>query len=188
MPSKIVTAINGLMLAAVLALGISTVAVAVPAGTPTDTAAATTDGATAGDPERGKAVFTRVGRCVECHGWGGDGTGSNPRSPGKAANLRETQLDAQTLHDIIACGVPGTPMPYHVSTAYTDPEVCYGMTKADFAEGEQPAKGKTFRDNDVWNVVAYIEQHFKPLAGTKPGLAECEAFFEPGSRNCAGLK
>jgi mono/diheme cytochrome c family protein len=187
--SRIVTAINGLMLAGVLTMGVSTVVLAVPAGTPTNQPAATAEGAAPeGDPVRGKTVYTNVGRCTECHGWGGDGTGSNPRSPGKAANLRETQLDAQGLYDIIACGIPGTPMPYHLSSAYRNADVCYGMTAADFGEGEMPPKGKTFREKDVWNLVAFIEEWFKPKAGTKADLAECEEFFGGTSRNCAGLK
>ncbi|HHY49730.1 MAG TPA: cytochrome c [Alphaproteobacteria bacterium] len=190
--------LSALILASLVGLGAAVTlsvlpAAAVPAGMePKEGAAAEVDPNSAlargGDPERGKTVFQNVGHCVECHGWGGDGTGSNPRSPGAAANLRETQLDTDALLEVIACGIPGTPMPYHLSSAYKSYECYGGMKLEDFGEGEGPHKGKTFREKDVLNVVAFIQQHFQPLAGTKPDLAECEAFFKPGSRNCAGLK
>lgn len=194
MSSKLTRIFNGLMLAGLIGLGGTTALVtvpanAVPAGTPVagdvDPDSAVAQG---GDPVRGKTVYQNVGRCVQCHGWGGDGTGSDPRSPGSAANLRETQLDTTTLAEIISCGIPGTAMPYHLSAAYKSHECYGGMTLEDFGEGEAPPKGKTFREKDVMNIIAFIQTHFQPLAGTKPDLAECEAFFKPGSRNCAGLK
>ena len=154
-------------------------------------AAATTTAATgavpAGDPIRGKTVFMRVGVCSECHGWAGDGLhGKHPRSPGIAANLRESQLTAEDMAMIVRCGIPGTAMPYHVSQAYKDPEICYGMTAADFAEGGAPPKGKTFREKDVENVIAYIQQQFQ---GRGPVTAvECEEILKPGDKQCAGLK
>src|SRR5690606_24133385 len=109
MPFKLTRTLNGLMLAGLIGLGATTAlsilpAGAVPAGTPVPNGEIDPDSAIAqgGDPVRGKTVYQNVGRCVQCHGWGGDGTGSDPRSPGAAANLRETQLDTATLAEIIS--------------------------------------------------------------------------------------
>lgn len=141
----------------------------------------------AGDPVRGKTVFMRVGVCSECHGWAGDGEhGKHPRSPGIAANLRETQLTPEDMAQVIRCGIPGTAMPYHLSTAYKDPEVCYGMVMDDFGGEGVPVKGKTFREKDVENVVAYIVQQFQ---GRGPiTLADCEEILKPGDKQCDFLR
>jgi mono/diheme cytochrome c family protein len=146
-----------------------------------------TDGLLAGaDLDRGKVVFERVGLCISCHGWDGNGMGKNPRSEGAAAKLRETQLDTEGLMDIIRCGIPSTPMPYHDSQAYRKPEVCYGMTMADFEPGEEPRKGKTFREKDLVNLVAYIQHAIAGKGETT--LADCEAFFGGGAKNCDALR
>lgn len=183
--------LKGLLAAGVLALGLAAASatLAVPAGTPKPTETAADAAKTAelgGDPVRGKRVFTDVGRCTQCHGWGGNGVGSDPRSPGKAADLRATTLDTETLRNVVRCGLPGTDMPYHGADAYKDPNACFGQVLADFGEGEAPHKGKTFREVDIDNVVAFVEDHFK---GKGPiTLAECEEFFKPGAKNCVNLK
>jgi cytochrome c553 len=138
------------------------------------------------DVERGKAVYQRVGICVNCHGWDGAGTGKNPRSPGNAANLRETQLDAQALLDVIRCGIPGTPMPYHDRQAYKDPEVCFGMTMEDFEAGQEPDRGKTFREQDAINLVAYLLENV--VGKGEATLEDCEAFFGPGAAGCNSMR
>jgi cytochrome c553 len=70
---------------------------------------------TLGDAEKGKRVYQRVGVCVNCHGWAGDGeSGRNPVAHVAEANLREARLGAQGLHLVIRCGIPGTQMPYLV--------------------------------------------------------------------------
>lgn len=154
----------------------------------TEAAATTTEaGALAGDPVRGKAVFMRVGICSECHGWAGDGEhGKHPRSPGLAANLRETQLAPEDIAQIVRCGIPGTAMPYHLANAYKDADICFGMTMADFDGSGAPTKGKTFREKDVENVVAYIVEQFQ---GRGPiTLAECEEILKPGDKQCDFLR
>jgi cytochrome c5 len=141
--------------------------------------------AEAGDPVRGKKVFRDVGRCNFCHGWAGDGTGSDPRHQGEAANLRITELDTESLIDIVRCGIPGSEMPYHDAGAYKD-DRCYGMLAADFDPGTAPKKGNTFRLKDIENVVAYIEQHFKGIGPVTK--AECEEFFDGSSRACDSVQ
>ena len=153
------------------------------------TAPTTAAGATAekaGDPVRGKAVFMKLGVCSECHGWAGDGEhGKHPRSPGIAANLRESQLTPEDMAQVVRCGIPGTAMPYHLSQAYKDPDICYGMTMADFADGEAPSKGKTFREKDILNVVAYVQSQF---VGRGPiTLAECEEIRSPATSSATSF-
>ena len=151
------------------------------------TDATTADAAPLGDIERGKKVFQTVGNCSYCHGWAGDGEhGKHPRSPGVAANLRESTLDTESMLSIVRCGIPGTAMPYHVAAAYKDPEICFGMMLADFGtDGGAPARGKTFREKDVVNVVAYIQAK---MQGQPLDLAWCEDALKPGDSQCNFLK
>jgi mono/diheme cytochrome c family protein len=59
----------------------------------------------------GRRLFLEKAECSFCHGWAGDGSG-HPQSPGRAANLRQSGLDRDTLITTILCGVPGTAMPH----------------------------------------------------------------------------
>lgn len=139
-----------------------------------------------GDPERGKIVFRSVGYCVSCHGWAADGKiGTNLQAP-VSPNLRETELDTEALTEIIGCGIPGTPMPYHERAAYRDSR-CYGMAISDFAPGNAPVRGKTFSDRDVANVVSYLQTYVIGLG--EPTYAECADFFDnPDAHACRSLK
>ena len=137
------------------------------------------------DVARGKSVFQSVGICVNCHGWDGDGLGKNPRSPGVAAKLRETQLDTETLRMTVRCGIPGSQMPYHDAQAYVDNR-CYGMVMSDFAAGQQPNKGHTFREQDIENVVAYIEAKIKGKGPTT--FQDCVDFWGSAVHACDELK
>lgn len=136
------------------------------------------------DLAAGQAAYQTGGLCLQCHGWDGAGLGKNPRSPGVASNLRETPLDAYYLREVIACGRPGTPMPYHDDQAYRD-DRCYGMLLEDFDESDTPDRGRTLDDEEIANLVAYI---LTSVAGQgETTLADCEAFYRPGHRNCRGL-
>lgn len=138
------------------------------------------------DIERGKDVYAKVGVCVSCHGWDGDGKGKNPRSEGAAALLRESQLDTQGFIDIISCGIPGTPMPYHDNQAYKD-ERCYGMTADMFEPGQEPHKGKSIKKEDIINLVAYIQT---TIQGKPPATYDdCAAYFGASAEKaCAFMK
>lgn len=139
-----------------------------------------------GDPERGKVVYRSVGYCVNCHGWAGDGgTGTKLQAP-IGPNLRETELDTEALIEVIGCGIPGTPMPYHDRAAYRDGR-CYGMELSDFAEGTAPTRGKTFSDTDVINLVTYLETEVIGLG--EPTYEECAEFYDnPDAAACRRLK
>jgi mono/diheme cytochrome c family protein len=140
----------------------------------------------AGDPERGRVVYRSVGYCVNCHGWAGDGkSGTNLQAP-VGPSLRETALDREALIETIACGRPGTPMPYHDRAAYRDGR-CFGMELADFSPGAAPVRGKTFTDRDVVNVVAFLETHV--IGRGEPTLEECTTFYDnPSAAACGGLR
>ena len=147
----------------------------------------TAPSALVGDPERGKTVYQRMGYCVNCHGWAGDGmAGSNPMAHATGANLRKTALDAEGLAQVIKCGLPGTPMPYHDTAAYRD-DRCYGMVMADFEPGGVPVRGKTFRDKEVPHLVAYIQHYMIGLG--KPTLEECALYYGAAAdKACAYLR
>ncbi len=133
--------------------------------------------------DAGKQVFKTKANCVNCHGWPGDGaTGKNPRSPGIAANLRQTQLDHNSLIQIVSCGIPGSAMPYHDGQAYKDNR-CYGTTSADYDATNAPQPGKFLTAQDIINVVAYVEAKVK---GRGPiTKAECDEFWGANASVCA---
>jgi cytochrome c553 len=81
--------------------------------------------APAQDTSFGQRLFQDKADCQFCHGINGDGRG-DPRSPGAAANLRETRLNRDQLIEVIACGRPATEMPHFDKYAYDDTD-CYGL-------------------------------------------------------------
>lgn len=138
------------------------------------------------DPQRGKVVFRTVGGCVNCHGWAGDGqTGVNMRAP-SGPSLRATALDTAALTEVIRCGRPGTPMPYHDRAAYRD-DRCYGQVMSDFAPGDKPARGKSLTEDDIAALVSYLQSRVIGLG--KPTHAECVDFFDnPAAKACNTVK
>jgi hypothetical protein len=89
-------------------------------------------GAVADDFAYGRRIFLEKAECSFCHGWAGDGAG-HPQSPGRAANLRKSQLGRDQLITVIQCGIPGTSMPHFDDQAFTDRR-CYGMTAAELGD------------------------------------------------------
>ena len=142
---------------------------------------------TKGDPEKGRTVYQRLGICANCHGWAGDGeAGRNPLSHAVGANLRETKLDQQGLYDIIRCGVPGTQMPYHDQVSYKD-DRCFGVTMKDFAAGAAPNRGKTMREAQMVDLIAYLEKY--TLGHGKPTYEECALYYGTSAdKSCAYIK
>ncbi len=100
----------------------------------------------------GLAVWKDRGGCFNCHGTfgqGGEG-GHFPAGP----SLRKTQLDAETLHLVIACGLPTTKMPYNLKGAYVESDFCYGITDGVPADS---TPGAALSDQEITDLVAYIE-------------------------------
>src|SRR3569623_778082 len=129
---------------------------------------------TQGDAEKGKVVYKRVGLCVNCHGWPGNGQDGVALQRG-GANLRETKLDAQGLYDVIRCGIPGSQMPYHDSVSYKD-DRCNGMLMSDFAVDQKPVMGKTFGQQQMVDLIAYLEKYV--VGHGKPTYEECALYFD----------
>lgn len=142
---------------------------------------------TQGDAEKGKRVYQRIGVCVNCHGWPGDGqTGTNPMVHVQGSNLRETKLDAQGLYDVIRCGIPGTKMPYHDRVSYKH-ERCNGMLMSDFGAIQRPVMGKTFNEQQTVDLIAYLEKYV--IGRSKPTYEECALYFDTSAdKSCSYLK
>jgi len=81
--------------------------------------------ATAQDTSFGQRLYRDKADCQFCHGVNGDGHG-DPRSPGKAPDLHQTQLDREQLIEVITCGRPGSEMPHFDKYAY-EAKDCYGQ-------------------------------------------------------------
>src|ERR1700746_229899 len=136
----------------------------------------------AGDIGLGKRLYQDKATCGFCHGWSGDGAG-DPQSPGKAANLRETQLDHNQLAEAIRCGIPGgTGMPHFDKFAWTKGEECYGMTAEDVGDKKPPSPTTGLQKREIEAIVAYLEA--KVVGKGPPTVADCEDYFGQGSTRC----
>jgi len=142
---------------------------------------------TQGDAEKGKRVYQRVGVCVNCHGWPGDGeSGRNPMVHVAGTNLRETQLDPQGLYDVIRCGLPGTKMPYHDRVSYKD-DRCNGLLMSDLDAIQRPVMGKTLSEQQTIDLIAYLEKYV--IGHGKPTYEECALYFDTSAdQTCSYLK
>ena len=130
----------------------------------------------------GLVVWKDRGGCFNCHGnfaQGGEG-GHFPAGP----SLRKTQLDLETLHSVIACGLPGTQMPYNLKGAYTEVE-CYGNDL-----GPAPAEvhpGAALSDEEITNLVAYLEA--RVIGQRRITKDQCiEYFGDPNAPDCAAYR
>ena len=125
----------------------------------------------------------KKGNCMGCHKWHGDGGGGYG---GVALSLRETGLDREQLITIIACGRPGTNMPFFDKKAYID-ERCFGMKFSDF-EGDdknRPLRAKGFLN--VRQIEAVVDFIINDLQGQKVSKDYCLKFFGKPTRSCEGL-
>lgn len=110
--------------------------------------------------------------CIGCHGWAGNGEriGENPTGP----SLRALDYDAATLKEIILCGRPGTPMPYHDTNAYKD-DRCYGMTRADVGD-LQLLQGKSMTEAEADDLVIYMQERMLGRPD-QPNQDDCNAYY-----------
>ena len=149
-------------LAGVIAVGISTAAVAQ-------------------DVSAGQGIWANKAGCPQCHGWAGDGFPSGFHSEGNAPSLRETQLTGDQIRETIQCGRPGTPMPHFDRFAYTDKR-CYDMTAADLGNLEAIRAETTLQPFEVDAVADYVAAKIK---GAGPVTrAECTEFFGETGAEC----
>lgn len=102
----------------------------------------------------GKRVWIDAA-CFNCHGTNGQGGSSKdfPHGP----SLRKSQLDTETMHEVIACGLPGTLMPGWAKGAYTERE-CFGMTDG-VPKGTRVISA--YDEQQLNDLIAYIETTFR---------------------------
>ena len=130
------------------------------------------------DPtEAGKAVFKRA-NCVGCHKWHGNGGGGYG---GDALSLRKTELTREQIIETVACGRPGTGMPFFMRGAY-DTTKCYDMNRQDVGNQIPPEANTFLRQSDIEAVADYVLAHIKGKG--EPNYAECVDFFGNTSRVC----
>ena len=125
----------------------------------------------------------KKGNCMGCHKWHGDG---GPGYGGAALSLRESGLDREQLVTIIACGRPGTNMPFFDKKAYVD-DRCFGMKFSDF-EGDdknRPLRAKGFLN--ARQIDAVVDFIINDLQGQKVSKDYCLKFFGKPTRSCEGL-
>jgi mono/diheme cytochrome c family protein len=107
----------------------------------------------------GQRLFQDKADCQFCHGIDGDGRG-DPRSPGRAANLHETQLDRDRLIEVVACGRPGTEMPHFDKYAYEDTD-CYGLKGKNLGnDAARDPHSTSLTKREIEAVVDYILAKF----------------------------
>ncbi len=130
----------------------------------------------------GERAFNSKANCAFCHGVFGDGKG-HPRSPGIAANLRNTVLDEEMLIEVLNCGIPGKAMPFFNRKAYKDPAICWDTVFDDYEQADKPKKGeKTLSDQKIKAVVYYIINNFKDRGEVTK--IECEEKFGLDHKLC----
>lgn len=125
----------------------------------------------------------KKGNCMGCHKWHGDG---GPGYGGAALSLRETGLDREQLITIIACGRPGTNMPFFDKKGYVD-DRCFGLKFSDF-EGDdknRPLQAKNFLN--ARQIDAVVDFIINDLQGQKLSKDYCLKFFGKPTRSCEGL-
>ena len=147
--------------------------------------AATAQAPQPADLERGLNLYQEKGSCKACHGWAGDGRKADNQMP-DGANLRESQLDRDTLIQVILCGRPRTSMPAFDRLAYSDGR-CYGMTQADLRKAQirmfdAPA---TLQRREVEAIVDFM---LARMVGRGPMTAgQCVEFWGGPSDACGDL-
>ena len=120
--------------------------------------------------------------CRNCHGWAANGEreGPNPQGP----SLRATMLPMDIVRLTIACGRPGTEMPYFWRDAYRrDSTECYGTTGADLGDRIPLRGGARFNDQQLDDLAYYIEYYIKGQ-GEDITFEECEFYWGEGNTRC----
>lgn len=173
------TAIVGALLGAMCLAPALAIAQDAPAADPAAPAAAPSDEQVAA----GLVVWKDRGGCANCHGNFGEGGegGHFPAGP----SLRRSTLDLATIHEVIACGLPGTLMPYNAEGAY-DTRACYGI------EGDKPpaevTPGAALAEQEIDDLMAYLQVW---VVGQRPRvtLAQCTYYYgDANDPNCVGLR
>ncbi len=130
--------------------------------------------------QRGRVIWGQKAGCIFCHGWSGDGHGDE-HADGAAANIRETILTRDQIHEVIKCGRPGSAMPHFDKFAYTDKR-CYDATEADLGKDTPPSPPTPLQIFEVDAVADYVAAKIK---GAGPVTAdECREYFGGAGAIC----
>ena len=102
----------------------------------------------------GKRVWVDAA-CYNCHGTNGQGGSSKdfPHGP----SLRKSSMDNETMHEVIACGLPGTLMPAWAKGAYVE-RACFEDTSG-VPEGLRSVGA--YDEQQIADLVAYIDATFR---------------------------
>lgn len=128
----------------------------------------------------GISVYKSAG-CIICHKWHGMG---GPGYGGTPINFRETILDTKQLIEVIACGRPGTGMPFFRKDAYGKYDCYEGMTSDDLGSDFPGKSSKQLSPRQIKNVALFILEQYKG----RPDVVEedCRIFFGE-SRTCRNI-
>ncbi len=130
----------------------------------------------------GLKVYKKA-NCMGCHKWHGNG---GPGYGGAAMSLRTTGLDEEGLKILIACGRPGTNMPFFDKKAYVD-DRCFGLKFSDFEgdEKNRPLRAKALLNTRQINQLTDFIMN--DLQGKKLNKEYCLKFFGKPTRSCDNL-
>jgi hypothetical protein len=140
--------------------------------------------ADAGDIADGMQLFLQKGGCQGCHGWAGDGRKTDNQQP-DGANLRETQLDRDTIMLTIKCGRPGRHMPAYDRLAYSDGR-CYGMKQADLKNNPLPDPPATLQQREIERITDFL--FAKVIKQGVMTRAKCAEYWGSDVPVCGDLK
>jgi hypothetical protein len=130
----------------------------------------------------GLGVWKDRGGCFNCHGdfgQGGEG-GHFPAGP----SLRKSAMDLETMRMVIACGLPGTKMPFNLDGAYKTEE-CYGVVGEDPPADVVP--GTALSNQEITDLVAYIGARIH--GQRRITKDQCVEYFDdPNAAACAAYR
>jgi mono/diheme cytochrome c family protein len=126
----------------------------------------------------------RLAGCASCHGTFGEGGGGGEQPEGPS--LRRTALDKSTMKETIACGRPGTKMPFFLKGAYTATE-CWKIPLQEEAPGDVTGL-PSLSPQTLDALVDYLTARVVGKSDTI-SKAECAAYFANASHpTCASLE
>ena len=131
--------------------------------------------------EAGWEVWGQAG-CGSCHGDLAEG-GDDPAAP-TGPNLRTSRRDRDLLAETIACGRPGTPMPFFLTGSYTESS-CYGLPP-----GEVPTEVTGVGGITAAGLESLVSFLMDNVVGVKRVTRQnCGLFFggNENARTCMGL-
>lgn len=126
----------------------------------------------------------RLSGCASCHGAFGEGGGGGEQPEGPS--LRRTILDRDALKETIACGRPGSKMPFFLKGAYTATR-CWGLE----IQEEPPAEMIGLGSLTPVRIDALVDYLMARVVGQSDVITkqECTAYFgNPNHPTCNEMK